>query len=67
LDAWHGFGSPFEDYEKLLAQPGACRVDDGVSSTVDIRPRLHAYGNAVVPQQAFPIFAAIAAIEQSLG
>lgn len=52
LDAWHGTGHPFEQWEKLLAQSHVNRVDDGVSSTVDIRPRLHAYGNAIVPQCA---------------
>ncbi len=52
LDAWHGAGSPFEQWPILLAQPNVCRVDDGVSSTVDIRPRLHAYGNAIVPSVA---------------
>jgi len=52
LDAWHGTGSPFEHWQKLLAEPHVMRVDDGISSTVDIRPRLHAYGNAIVPQAA---------------
>lgn len=52
LDAWHGTGSPFEHWKEFLAEPHVFRVDDGVSSTVDIRPRLHAYGNAIVPQVA---------------
>ncbi len=43
-----------------LSEPAVGRVADGVPSRVD---RLRALGNAVVPQQAFPIFQAIAAIE----
>lgn len=50
LGPWHGAGHPFEQWEKLLGQPAARRVADGVSSYVDIRPRLHAYGNTVIPQ-----------------
>lgn len=52
LDPWHGVGSPFENWEKLMAEPFVRRMDDGVSSCLDIRPRLHAYGNAIVPQVA---------------
>lgn len=43
-----------------LSEPGVGRVADGIPSRLD---RLKCLGNAVVPQQAFPIFQAIAAIE----
>jgi len=42
------------------AAPDVLRVAHGVPSRVD---RVKALGNAVVPQQAYPIFAAIAAVE----
>ena len=41
-------------------KPGMGRVVDGLSAGMDRRERLKALGNAVVPQQAYPIFAAIA-------
>lgn len=50
LGAWHGSGHPFEDWPKLLGEPAIRRMAHGVSSTVDIRPRLHAFGNSVMPQ-----------------
>ena len=44
----------------LRVEPDIPRVATGVKNRVD---RLKCLGNAVVPQQAYPIFAAIAQIE----
>lgn len=52
LGSWDSVGNPFNHWRKLLAEPNVIRVDDGVSSMLDIRPRLHAYGDAIDPQLA---------------
>jgi DNA (cytosine-5)-methyltransferase 1 len=44
-------------------QPTVCRVDDGISKRLD-KSRLKALGNAVVPQQIYPIFKYIMEIER---
>lgn len=47
--------------DRWQAEPDVGRVVDGISHRVD---RLRCLGNAVVPQQAYPIFRAIAEYEQ---
>lgn len=46
-----------------IDQPAICRVDDGLSKGLD-KSRLKALGNAVVPQQIYPIFKYIMEIER---
>lgn len=52
LGPWDDSRHPFSNWHQLLAESAVRRMADGLSSYVDIRPRLHAYGNAVVPQVA---------------
>lgn len=58
-DRWPGKTNGHSGWEP---EARICRVDDGLFSELD-KCRLKALGNAVVPQQIYPIFAAIAAIE----
>ena len=48
-------------------QPPICGMDDGIPSRLggysEYKQRMQCYGNAVVPQQFFPVFKAIAEIE----
>lgn len=50
LDTWHGTGDPLEEWDKLLAGTRVCKMDDGVSSELVVRPALRGFGNAIVPQ-----------------
>jgi DNA (cytosine-5)-methyltransferase 1 len=61
-DAAHAWESSRDSRERIWnAEPPVGRVADGVSGRAH---RLRALGNAVVPQQAFPLFAEIARIER---
>lgn len=53
---------------RLLDQPGIRRVVDGLPSRVDklTKSRLKALGNAVVPEQIYPIFKCIKSIDQMI-
>lgn len=58
--------SPFKKFKRpnwWAAEPGVGRVAHGIPHRVD---RLKCLGNAVVPQQAYPIFRAIADVERSM-
>ena len=61
-EAKRGLGGMADEFPGWLDEPaGIPRVSTGDKNRVN---RLKSLGNAVVPQQAYPIFAAIAATEQ---
>lgn len=59
LGTWNRFSHPFSNWRKLLAEPHVVRMAHGIPSTLDIRPRLHAYGDAIDPQLAAEFIQAI--------
>lgn len=59
FDTW---GTP-SGWEQWSVEPDVGRVANGVPNRVD---RLKALGNAVVPQQIYPILAAIKQIDEAV-
>lgn len=60
---WREDENKFENGRWWAAEPGVGRLANGIPSRVD---RLKCLGNAVVPQQAYPIFRAITCVELGL-
>jgi DNA (cytosine-5)-methyltransferase 1 len=59
-----GLGGMVDGISSWLDEPGIPRVANGIKNRVD---RLKCLGNAVVPQQVYPILKAIADIERNIG
>lgn len=60
---------PVQRLEEGLGEPSLFGVDDGIPDWLDrslVIPRLRSLGNAVVPQQIYPVLAAIKQIDDML-
>lgn len=52
LASWDSIGDPFTNWKEQLAMSKVCVLDDGIPSTMVVRPALKGFGNAIDPQLA---------------